>query len=411
MRGINQTITTEKTTAIDKYTEVQIEENQIVAFNKADTERTSFKVHKGNIVGVYYKVGKISDKEGFEKAEKNLESKRLYPFALESGERSLDKTETILSDTELMDTAKKVLKYLTKEYPDYTFNGSLSTVDWESAKTNSCGMDYRMRDGNNTVGLSFKHKDSKDISDGYISYSVRTFKMRKFCHHADFFLKNFTKTVEMPKECIILDRYYGYMGKLRECLNIETLKEGTSLLSGKIGQKVFADDFTLMHDLTEKNIWMDTFWDGDGVTLKNDRATFIRDGKVLRGYADKRFGKRYKVQSTGGAIDDYRDIPWNGKNTMTIKVGKKTVKEILDGRYAIIPIQSSGGGFKEKGEYTMPVQIGLLTDGEKVLGRVPPFTISTNMFDMFGKDFLGVAKFDEVLNDKCILMRVTAGKL
>ena len=96
---------------------------------------------------------------------------------------------------------------------------------------------------------------------------------------------------------------------------------------------------------------------------------------------------------------------------MSLKIGNKTAKELLNGRLAIIPIQSCGGGFKEKGEYTMPVQIGLLTDGERILGRVPPFTISTNMFDMFGKDYIGVAKLNKLFNDKCILFKVEAGKL
>ena len=97
---------------------------------------------------------------------------------------------------------------------------------------------------------------------------------------------------------------------------------------------------------------------------------------------------------------------------MTLKIGNKSIKELLNGKLGIIPVQAYGGGFKEKGEYTMPVQIGLLTDGEKILGRVPPFTISTNVFDMFGKDFLGVAKFNkEIFNDKVMLFKCRVGKL
>lgn len=96
---------------------------------------------------------------------------------------------------------------------------------------------------------------------------------------------------------------------------------------------------------------------------------------------------------------------------MNIKITRKTAKELLNGRLAIIPVQSNGDGFKEKGEYTMPVQIGLLTDGEKILGRVPPFTMSSNMFDMFGKDFIGVAKHSKIFNNKCILIKMDAGKI
>lgn len=98
---------------------------------------------------------------------------------------------------------------------------------------------------------------------------------------------------------------------------------------------------------------------------------------------------------------------------MTIKPTNKTAKELLNGRLAIIPVLASGGGFKEKGEYTMPIHTGLLTDGEKILGRVPPFTIKSNMFDMFGKDLIGISKYQALppLNDKGILIKMEKGEV
>ena len=52
------------------YSEVKIVENEIVSFNKNDTTTTSFRVYKDGFVGVHYQRGKLSDKEGFEKAER-----------------------------------------------------------------------------------------------------------------------------------------------------------------------------------------------------------------------------------------------------------------------------------------------------------------------------------------------------
>lgn len=404
-------MTKEKLTQKSKYTAVEITENQIVSFNQYDKIAHSFRVHDGGFVGIHYQEGKMSDEEGFKRAEKNLELKRPYPFELETGVRSRDKVETLLSDKELMDTAKKALKYLKKKYPDYTFSGGVCTNSWQAKMENSKGMDYETKDGHNTASFSFKHKDSKDISDGYFSYNVRTFKIRKFYEFVDLRMENFTKMVEMPEECIIMDQYYGYTGKLKEALDVEGLKLGTSLLTGKIGKKIFADDFSVMHNTTDKDSWMSAFWDGDGVVNKGDKIFFIKEGKVLRGYADKKIGKKYHVKTTGSAWESFSDIPTNGNCNMNLKISRKSAKELLNGRLAIIPIQANGGGFKEKGEYTMPVQIGLLTDGERILGRVPPFTISTNMFDMFGKDYIGVAKLNKLFNDKCILFKVEAGKL
>ena len=55
----------------------------------------------------------------------------------------------------------------------------------------------------------------------------------------------------------------------------------------------------------------------------------------------------------------------------------------------------------------MPVHHAFLCDGEKFLGSLPPFTFSSNMFDMFGKDFIGVGSDQPVFNDKQILIKVT----
>ncbi len=402
----------EKYTQRNKYSTVKIVENKIVSFDKTDAIQYSFRVYKDGFAGIHYQQGKMSDEEGFAKAEKNLELKRPYPFELETGVRSRDKTEKPLTDEELMSTAEKVLKYLHKKYPDYTFNGNVGTSLWDEHVENSLGMDYSCKDGNSVIGISFKHKDSKDISDGYISFTQRTIKLRQFYKIADNFLANFTKTLPMPEECIIVDKYYDYTGKLNESLSLEKLKLGTSLLSGKVGQKLFSDDLTVLHDVSDKNTWMASFWDGDGVVPKGDKVYFIKNGKVLRGYCDKKIAKKFKTKTTGNAGFNYSDIPGGSFNTMNFKIGNKSVKELLNGKLGIIPVQSFGGGFKEKGEYTMPVQIGLLTDGEKILGRVPPFTISTNMFDMFGKDFLGVAKYNkEIFNDKVMLFKCQVGKL
>lgn len=402
----------------EKYTDIEyganasIVENKVVSFNRTNYLESSFRVHQDGFVGIHYQQGKIDDEEGYKKAENNLKLKRPYPFELEKGVRSRDKTEKPFDDKQILDTSRKILNYLHKKYPDYIFSGSVSSYFWEERMENSCGMDFQCKDANSSIGLSFKHKDSKDINDGSIFYTSRNLKLKSFYKIADSYLENFTKPVEMPEECLIIDKYYGYTGLLRNCLSLEKIKNGTSLLSGKVGQKVFSEDLTVFNDVSDKNSWMTCFWDGDGVVPKGDKVVFIKNGKVIRGYCGKKVAKMYNVKTTGNEGINYGDIPCGCHNSMSLKIGKKFAKELLNGRLAVIPVQSCGGGFNEKGDYTMPVQIGLLTDGEKILGRVPPFTIVSNLFDMFGKDFIGIAKYNkEIFNDKVMIFRCQKGNL
>ena len=402
----------EKYINIEIYSEVKIVENEIVSFNKYDKTSTSFRVYDKGIVGVHFQQGKMTDKEGFEKAEKNLELNRQYPFELESGVRSLDKTEKLLTDEQLMKKAKAELAYLRRAHPDFTFSGNFFAQTYFEQQKNSVGMDYQVRDGHNGVGISFKHKDSKDLDDGSFSLNFRNgFSSAKFHRMADNYLSNFTKMVELPKELIIMLPDWNLTGKLMDSLNAEKMALGTSLLSGKIGEKVFSDKLTICHNVAKKNIWMSTFWDADGIVHKGDRLCYIRNGKILRGYADKRVAAKYGVECTGSAYRNYRDIPNNGWVNFKISPIQKSPKEILNGRLAVLPVQFYGGGFSDTGEYAMPVQMSYLTDGEKILGRLPPFTMRSNLFDMFGKDFIGVAKYMPLWNASMILVKMEAGKL
>ncbi len=391
---------------------VKVVENEIVSFNKSEKTRTSFRVYDKGFVGVHYQLGKMSDKEGYEKAQKNLELQRQYPFELESGVRTMDLTEELLTDEQLMKVAKRELAYLKKAHPDFTYSAYFYTNSYFEQQKNSAGMDYQVRDGHNGVGVSFKHKDSKDLDDGSFSFNVRKgFSSSKFRRIADNYLSNFTNMVELPDELIIMLPEWHLNGKLNDSLNAEKIALGTSLLSGKIGEKVFSENLTVCHDVSKKSLWMDTFWDADGIVPKNDKLCFIKNGKLLRGYADKRIAAKYGVECTGSANHVYGDIPENGWVKLKITPMKKTPKEILNGRLAVLPVQFTGGGFNDAGDYAVPVQMSYLTDGEKILGRLPQFTMRSNMFDMFGKDFIGVSKYTSLWNMGMMLVKMEAGKL
>lgn len=388
---------------------VKIEENKIVSFDKNNITYYSFRVGKDGFLGVHYQEGEMSDEEGYAKAEQNLELKRPYAFELETGERHRDKTERVFSDKELMDMTREALEHIHSKYPDFRLDGGIRQRKTLSRQENDRGLNYSNADCSAHADFSFKHKDSKDISDGWFGIGERNFSLEKLYSMADNYLSNFEKEVKLPEEIIIQIQYYGLLGKLQESLDAEKLCLGTSLLTGKLGQKVFSDRFTLCHDVTDKECWHDDFYDGEGIVLPGDKLTYVENGVVLRGYADKRIAKKYGVEHTGSAWRNFTDVPSNGKVILRITRSDKTVKELLDGRLSIVPVRYSGGGFNEKGEYVMPVQMAYLCDGEKFLGRLPEFTLVNNMFDMFGDDFIGVGSDNPVFNDKQILVRMKLG--
>lgn len=388
---------------------VDIEENKIIIYSRfRENCGSSYRVYRGGLAGIYNdSSGSAGDEDGFALAEKNLAKKRSYPYQPEANTGSRDLTEQLPTEKELIDTAKECLEWLTARYQDYTFFGGFAKRSQCVHFENNLGMDLTAKDGCVSVGISFKHKDSREAYDGGFDFDLRTFDKQVFFRMADDYLANFRRQVKLPEDVVMNMRYYGFLGCLTGALDAENLARGTSLLAGRMGEKVFSEDFTFVDDLSDEEAWMTAFWDGEGCVREDPKLVLIDHGVVKTGYSNKLYAEKYGVPHTRSATYNYGDVVM-GEAVLNPRIArsKKTIKELLDGRSCVIPLVMTGGGFNEKGDYVMPVMHSLLFDGEQVVGSLPPFTMTSSMFDMFGKDFIGVGSDQPVYHDKSMLFRV-----
>ena len=366
----------EKCTMRINVSAVSIEENRIDSFRRGNTLINTFRVQEEGILGIHFQQGEISDEEGYARARQNLALNRPYPFTLETGVRSRDMTERVLTNRQLMEYTEEALEYVHSEFPEFTLNGGFAQSILYFGQENDRGLDYSSRDCTTEFRLSFKHKESRELHDGWFSIGQRDFDMQKFRAMADNYLTAFGLSRDFPKEILVQMRYYDLLSLFAGSLNAESICLGTSLLSGRLGEKLFAEHFSLAHDVSDAECWNTPFFDGEGVVQKGDRMLYIENGNV----------------------------------NLRIKCSDKTVRELLNGSLSVVPIRYGGGGFNEKGEWVMPVQLGYLCDGERLLGRLPEFTLVSNLFDMFGEDFIGVGCDNPVFHDKSILVRMRLGK-
>ena len=63
----------EKFISINTNSQVNIEENKIISFDKSNLSTYSFRVGEDGLLGVHYQEGEMSDEEGYARARKNLE--------------------------------------------------------------------------------------------------------------------------------------------------------------------------------------------------------------------------------------------------------------------------------------------------------------------------------------------------
>ncbi len=68
------------------------------------------------------------------------------------------------------------------------------------------------------------------------------------------------------------------------------------------------------------------------------------------------------------------------------------MKELIGGNKAIFVVLIQDGDYTPKGNFSSPVQLTFLYENGKFVGKLPELNISSNIFDMFGKSFIGVSR-------------------
>jgi PmbA protein len=172
---------------------------------------------------------------------------------------------------------------------------------------------------------------------------------------------------------------------------------GSSLFSGKIGEKLFSENFTLLQTASYEDYdVIKHFFDNEGTYQENFTIPLIENGVLKRAYTDKKTSEMFDLELTGSADGDFDSVPNLNYETFVVKPSEKTAKDILGSRKAVIVIEAGGGDFTADGKYASPVQLSYLYEDGEIKGRLPQLNISSHVYDMYGKDFLGVPK-DSIL--------------
>lgn len=92
------------------------------------------------------------------------------------------------------------------------------------------------------------------------------------------------------------------------------------------------------------------------------------------------------------------------ENIFSIGHVDKTLNEIIGDKEAIYIANMSGGDCTDEGIFSSPVQTAYLMKNGKIVGRLPEFNVRGNIYDMFGKDYLGNSKDKNYSGEEAIVM-------
>ena len=387
---------------------LRVVEGKVYSVRQKDITKTGCRVYKDGLMGVAGTLGEATE-ETWAEAEKNLGLNVSYPFAPEKNiQKTIDYRKAPMETKELLKQTEEILDFLNTNYTDFSFDGYVFDTEVESSMENEEGLQLCSKDRVYSIALIIKDNNLANIMDLAVEVSDRTFEKEKLIRIAEGFLQAFRNKIEMPTEELpVIINPFLIGEQIERDLSGENVGTKTSLLAGKEGQKVFSDKVTLYSCVDrEPMFYGQSFFDAEGM-FNEEPCVFVEKGVFKKPYADKRVAQKYGFEETGSARGEYDDIPSiTPMELLQFKTSGKTLKELLGGKLGILIDTASGGDFTATGDYASPVQVAYLTDGEKLMGKLPEFNISGNIFDILGDGYIGYSKDDDLTGSKVLVVNM-----
>jgi len=390
---------------------VNVVQTEIESVRKKDITKRGFRVYQDGYIGVAGAVGEADEAQLDKKAIDNLKLNIPYPYKpSENLVKEVDYREKTLSDEEFVNEAEEFLGILKKEFPEFIFSNKIYLTEMETKLANDVGLDLVHKDRFITAELIIKEKTSVNVIDAFAPYLDRTYDRDKLLEIVRQILTAYKNPVKLPYEgkmpVVFVDKDPMPLSKIIEELNGYKVGTGASLFKDYIGQKKFNENFTLFQSTEKEDLTSFEFFDAEGVVNKDFKYPLIEKGRIISPYTDKRTAHKFNLLLTGSASCDYDTVPTLSPRNFKVEPSHKTLKELLNGQMGVVVVIASGGDFTEEGVFGTPVQLAFLTDGEKLMGRLPELSLSGELYSMFGEDYLGKSKDEPFFGQKFLALNL-----
>lgn len=367
------------------------------------SEKTaSVRVYDGGYLGIAGKKGAYSLKSLEEEAKDNLSRKIPYCDKPESPlVLSVDTRKKIIDDKDFLAYVKNAAKRVADENPDFLINGKAYLHETATSFDNGEGrkLDYK---GNSTeFVILFKDKKSANIMDGSFGFEGNKIVGEEFFNDVKTELDAFLVSASLPdgdKLPVIMSG--AYFSFALQHFVAEIYCNGASLLNGKLGEKIFSENFSVVFDHNPERKFADDFFDAEGVVCDGYKSYLIKKGVMQNLLTTKADAEKFGVNNLGNADASYAGAPSISANGFAVERGDKSLGELLSGREAIFLDTSSGGDMTPDGNIALPCQLAFLYRDGKIVGRLPEFSLTGNIFDAFGKDFIGVCSLGDIFKSQ-----------
>ncbi|MGM9665465.1 MAG: metallopeptidase TldD-related protein [Eubacteriales bacterium] len=368
---------------------------KIDSFREQEETTGTVRVYENGCIGVAGCLGTPDEKALTEKATEALSLNIPYPCKLEGATEQEDlHEEEIIPVPALIPTMQAFLVRLGETCPRFAFSNKISLNYTRTEYRNSLGRHLTSSGRDVSVQLLVQNRGSGNLFDTAFMYEGNSFDpdalLSQFKNEYDAYYK--PADIEPGRYPVVMDASEALGTFIRHFI-AEMYVSGASLLSGKLGQKVFSEKLSLRSDMNPATHPGACFFDDEGCIAPDFRPTLIDKGTLTGLITTKKSSDKFGLSNLGTASAAYDGVPGLGFNRFYADSTAKTLSELVPGK-AIYVIMASGGDTTPDGHFATPVQMSYLLENGKFVGRLPELNISGNFYDLLGKDYIGAVRGD-----------------
>lgn len=358
---------------------------------------STVRAYDNGFIGIAGKMGD-ADFEALEKeAKDNLLRGIPYPDKPEKPlDKSINARKHIVNDKDFLPFVTAAAKRIADENPSFIINGKAYLNDLETEYSDG---NRRLKYAGNSCEFAviFKEKKSANIMDGSVEVNDDSLIGEDFFKDVKLKLDCFLSVLPHVKgDKVKVIASVGIMAYVLQHFVADVYCNNASLLNGKLGNKVFSDKLSAMCDRAPEDTLLTPFFDAEGVVNEDYKAYLVKNG-VMNGLATTKYSAdKYGVKNSGTAAAEYAGAPMVSAIGFDVERTAESLEELIGEDDAVYLDLSSGGDMTPDGNISLPVQVAFLYRGGKIVGRLPEFSLCGNMFDVFGKDYIGATSLGSI---------------
>jgi PmbA protein len=377
-------------------------DSAIASVRTQTEEQTAVRVMDGRHIGLASACGR-ADLDALTSAARESLLFEIACTASPEATRSLSAEHAgpVLDVAGLVSMTESVLDVLRTEYPGFVFSHGVEQQELAWHIESDTGLDLHYRRVTSQIAFIAKEKGSGNIIDTFVGVEGTELDVEgaldEFRTHLTAYL-NPVPPLSGRQRVVFpgLDSMAGsgLFQLFRSDLTARTYASGASLFDGRVGDgnAHFNTNFGL-HELRDPAQARVCPFDMEGAVRDPLNLDIVAEGKLCSVAASKRDAERYGLPPTGTAIGDVGVLPTSGFGRLGATPTANALQDLLGPDGAILVWFVAGGDSTRTGDIALPVAVALTLDSSgRSVGRLPGCTLTGNLFDVFGDDFVGVTR-------------------